>query len=197
MAKSKPPAAELPVILFATPAEWAAWLDEHGADAPGIWMRLGKKNSGLTSIDYAQAVEGALCYGWIDGLKRKYDDVSWIQKFTPRRAKSIWSKINREKVQALIDSGQMRPAGLAAVAAAQADGRWDAAYDSQSNATVPEDLQAALDANPQAKAFFATLNSTNRYAILLRIHQAKRPATRTKRINDFIAMLEKHEKIYP
>lgn len=197
MAKSKPPAAELSVILFATPADWVAWLDEHGADAPGLWVRLGKKNSGLTSIDYAQALEVALCYGWIDGLKRKYDDVSWIQKFTPRRAKSIWSKINREKAQALIARGQMQPAGLAAVEAAQADGRWDAAYDSQSNATVPEDFQAALDANPQAKAFFATLNSTNRYAILFRIHQAKRPATRTKRINDFMAMLEKHEKIYP
>jgi uncharacterized protein YdeI (YjbR/CyaY-like superfamily) len=197
MTPAKQTAAELPVILFATPAAWAGWLDEHGANAKGLWVRLGKKNSGIASIDYAQALEVALCYGWIDGQKRSYDEHSWLQKFTPRGPKSMWSKINRDKALALIEAGEMRPAGLAAVDAARQDGRWDAAYDSQSNATVPEDLQAALDANTAAAAFFATLNRTNRYAILLRIHQAKRTETRAKRIRDFVAMLERHEKIYP
>jgi uncharacterized protein YdeI (YjbR/CyaY-like superfamily) len=188
---------DLPTILFATQAEWTAWLDANGATAKGLWVRLAKKNSGLHSIDYAQALEVALCYGWIDGLKRTYDEQSWLQRFTPRGPKSIWSKINRDKAQALIDAGRMQPAGLAAVEAAQRDGRWDAAYDSQSNATVPDDFQAALDANPAAHAFFATLNSVNRYAILFRIHQAKRAETRAKRIRDFVEMLARQEKIYP
>jgi uncharacterized protein YdeI (YjbR/CyaY-like superfamily) len=149
------------------------------------------------SINYSEALDVALCYGWIDGQKKSYDETSWLQKFTPRGAKSMWSKINREKAQALIDSGQMKPAGLQAIEAAQKDGRWEAAYDSQSNATVPEDFQAALDANPEAKRFFSTLNSVNRYALLFRIHQAKKAETRSKRIHDFIAMLERNEKIYP
>jgi uncharacterized protein YdeI (YjbR/CyaY-like superfamily) len=188
--------SELPIILFDTPAAWATWLEENGAGAKGLWVRLAKKASGIPSIDYTQAVEVALCYGWIDGLKKSYDEKTWLQKFTPRTPKSIWSKINREKAQALIDSGKMRPAGLAAVEAAQRDGRWDAAYDSQSNATVPEDFQAALDANAEAKSFFATLNRVNRYAILFRIHQAKRAETRAKRIADFVAMLARHEKLH-
>ena len=187
----------LPTMLFATPEEWLAWLEANGAEAPGLWLQLAKKGSGLTSITYDQAVEGALCYGWIDGHKRAFDERTWLQKFTPRRPKSIWSKINREKAQRLMDAGQMRPAGLAAVQAAQQDGRWDAAYDSQSNATVPEDFQIALDGNEEAKRFFATLNSTNRYAILFRIHQAKRADTRAKRIADFVAMLARQEKFYP
>jgi uncharacterized protein YdeI (YjbR/CyaY-like superfamily) len=139
----------------------------------------------------------ALCYGWIDGQKNSYDEDSWLQKFTPRGAKSVWSKINREKVAALTASGQMQPSGLRAVELAKQDGRWDAAYDSQSNATVPEDFQAALDASPQAKSFFATLNSVNRYAILFRIQTAKKAETRLKRIEQFIGMLERNEKLYP
>jgi uncharacterized protein YdeI (YjbR/CyaY-like superfamily) len=139
----------------------------------------------------------ALCYGWIDGQKRLYDEASWLQKFTRRGAKSIWSKINREKAEALIQSGQMKPAGLAAVESAKADGRWAAAYDSQSTMTVPEDFQAALDSNERAKTFFATLNRTNRYAILFRIQTAKKAETRARRIAEFIAMLERQEKLYP
>jgi uncharacterized protein YdeI (YjbR/CyaY-like superfamily) len=188
--------SDLPIILFATPAEWTAWLEEHGAHAKGIWVRMAKKNSGIPSIDYAQAVEVALCFGWIDGLKRSYDEETWLQKFTPRGPKSIWSQINRAKAQALIESGQMRAAGMATVAAAQADGRWDAAYASPSNATVPDDLQAALDANPAAQAFFATLDRANRYAVIWRVQQAKRPVTRAKRIADYVAMLARHEKIH-
>jgi len=186
----------LPVILFETQEEWANWLESHGETA-GIWLRMAKKASGIPSIDYQQALEVALCYGWIDGLKKKCDETSWVQKFTPRGRKSIWSKINREKAQALIDNGKMKAGGLAAVKAAQEDGRWAAAYESQSNMSVPEDFQAALDSNVEAKRFFATLNSVNRYAILFRIHQAKRAETRSKRINDFVAMLERNEKIYP
>ena len=188
---------ELPVALFESQADWSDWLDAHQADSPGLWLRLAKKAAGIASVNYNEALEAALCYGWIDGQKKSYDESSWLQKFTPRGAKSIWSKINREKAQQLIESGRMQPAGMAAIEAARHDGRWDAAYDSQRNATVPSDLQAALDNSPAAQAFFATLNSTNRYAILFRIHTAKKPETRAKRIEQFIGMLERHEKLYP
>lgn len=188
---------ELPIILFEKPSDWSSWLEENGAQASGIWLRLAKKASGITSITYAEAVEVALCHGWIDGLKRSYDESSWIQKFTPRRPKSIWSKINRSKVEALMASGQMRPAGLAEVERAKQDGRWDAAYDSYSTAAVPDDFEAALENSPEAKSFFATLNSTNRYAILFRIQTAKKPETRAKRIQEFVRMLEQHEVLYP
>lgn len=188
---------ELLVVLFEHRQAWADWLDENHAASPGIWLRIAKKASGIASISYDEAVEVALCYGWIDGQKKPYDESSWLQKFTPRGAKSVWSKINRGKVEALIESGQMKPAGLKAVESAKQDGRWDAAYDSPSTATVPDDFQAELNRNPQAGAFFATLNSTNRYAILWRIQTAKKAETRAKRIQDFIRMLEKHEKLYP
>ena len=188
---------ELPILLFETQDAWASWLEEHQAEAPGIWLRLAKKATGIASIDYSQALEVALCYGWIDGQKKGYDESSWLQKFTPRGAKSIWSKINREKAQQLIESGRMKPAGMAAIESAQRDGRWDAAYDSQRVAAVPDDLQVALDGNPAARAFFATLNSRNRYAILFRIQTAKKPETRARRIQEFIAMLERHEKLHP
>jgi uncharacterized protein YdeI (YjbR/CyaY-like superfamily) len=196
MTSTKSASKELPVILFETPSDWAQWIEKNQESSTGLWVRLAKKGSGITSIDYQQALEVALCYGWIDGQKKSYDETSWLQKFTPRGAKSIWSKINREKAQALIDSGQMKPAGMRAIEAAQKDGRWAAAYDSQSNATIPDDFQAALDSSPEAKAFFATLNSANRYAILFRLHQAKKAETRAKRIRDFIEMLEKREKIH-
>jgi uncharacterized protein YdeI (YjbR/CyaY-like superfamily) len=188
---------DLPVMLFEHQKDWEAWLDQNHAASSGLWLRLAKKASGLNSVSYAEAVEVALCYGWIDGQTKSYDESSWLQKFTPRGAKSIWSKINREKAQKLIESGQMKPAGLKAIEAAKQDGRWEAAYDSPSRAIVPSDFQAELDKNAQAKAFFATLNSTNRYAILHRIQTAKKAETRTKRIEQFIRMLEKHEKLYP
>jgi uncharacterized protein YdeI (YjbR/CyaY-like superfamily) len=188
---------DLPVILFEQPKDWADWLDKHHGTAAGLWLRLAKKDSGIQSVSYQEALEVALCYGWIDGQKKSYDESSWLQKFTPRGAKSIWSKINREKAEKLIESGQMKPAGLKAVEAARQDGRWEAAYDSFSSATVPDDFQAELDKNAEAKAFFATLNRQNRYAILFRIQTAKKAETRTKRIRQFIEMLEKKEKLYP
>jgi uncharacterized protein YdeI (YjbR/CyaY-like superfamily) len=198
MTSEKPSTTELPILLFGTTEEWAAWLEANQSSSPaGLWLRLAKKGAGISSVTYQQALELALCYGWIDGHKKSYDAESWLQKFTPRRAKSIWSKVNCAKVEALIESGQMRPAGLAEVERARQDGRWAAAYDSQRNASVPEDLQAALDASPAAASFFATLSSTNRYAILFRVQTAKKAETRARRIQQFIAMLEQHETIYP
>ena len=197
MTAKKTSPTELPIMLFEDQAAWAAWLEQNHADAPGLWLRHAKKASGLASVSYAEALDVALCYGWIDGQKKSYDDASWLQKWTPRGARSIWSKINREKALKLIESGQMRPAGLAEVERARQDGRWEAAYDSHSTASVPDDFQAALDSNAEASAFFATLNSTNRYAILFRIQTAKKPETRAKRIQEFIGMLQRHEKLYP
>ena len=185
-----------PVMLFASKNAWASWLDKNQATSVGLWLRLAKKAAELESVTYAEALDVALCYGWIDGQKKSFDQESWLQKFTPRGAKSIWSKINREKAQELIEAGKMQPAGLQAIEKAKQDGRWDAAYDSQSKATVPDDLQAELDRNPQAKAFFATLNSVNRYAILFRIQTAKKVETRARRIQHFIQMLEKNEKLH-
>jgi uncharacterized protein YdeI (YjbR/CyaY-like superfamily) len=192
----KAPAPELPIILFDDQAAWAAWLDEHHADSPGVWLRLAKKGAPYASVSYAEALDDALCYGWIDSQKKTFDQHSFLQKFGPRGARSIWSKVNREKIQALIDAGRMKPAGLQAVESAKADGRWDAAYDPASTATVPDDLQAALDANPKAKEFFATLNGANRYAILFRVQTAKKPETRAKRITTLVEMLERNEKIH-
>ena len=191
------PASELPIMPFATQADWAAWLDQQHAASAGVWLKLFKKNSGIPSMTYAEAVEVALCYGWIDGQKNGFDDQAWLQKFTPRGAKSTWSKINREKVQKLIEAGRMQPAGLAEIERAKQDGRWEAAYDSQSKATIPADFQAELDQNAAARDFFATLNSANRYAMLFRIQTAKKPETRARHIRRFIEMLEKHEKLHP
>ena len=189
--------AELPIELFEDQDAWAAWLESNHADSPGLWLRHAKKASDLASVSYAEALDVALCYGWIDGQKKSYDESSWLQKWTPRGAKSIWSKINREKALKLIEQARIQPAGLAEVERAKQDGRWEAAYDSHSTATVPDDLQAALDSNAEAGAFFATLNSTNRYAILFRIQTAKKAETRAKRIREFIGMLERHEKMHP
>ena len=188
---------DIPIILFEQQKEWADWLDQHHAESAGVWLRLAKKASGIQSVSYEEALEVALSYGWIDGQKKSYDDTSWLQKFTPRGAKSIWSKINVEKAQRLIASGQMKPAGLQAVEAAKRDGRWEAAYDSPGRATVPDDFQAALDNHAEAKAFFATLNGANRYAILWRIQTAKNAETRARRIQQFIEMLAKGEKLHP
>ncbi|MFN8505871.1 YdeI/OmpD-associated family protein [Kouleothrix sp.] len=197
MANDKRPArGDLPALLFATPAEWQAWLDLHHASAPGVWLRLAKKGAATPTPTYDQALEVALCYGWIDSQKRAEDEQLWQQKFTPRGARSIWSKINCAKAEALIAAGRMHPAGLAEVERARQDGRWDAAYDAAGSASVPDDLQAALDASPAAREFFATIDRTNRYAILFRIQTAKKPETRAKRIAQFVAMLERHELIY-
>jgi uncharacterized protein YdeI (YjbR/CyaY-like superfamily) len=192
-AKSTP---DLPVRLFKTQKEWAGWLRENHAASPGLWLRLAKRASGLASVTYDEAVETALCYGWIDGQKKGYDDSSWLQKFTPRGPRSIWSKINREKAERLIKSGQMRAPGLKAIERARQNGQWDGAYDSPGRAAVPEDFQAALDRNAKAKNFFATLDSANRYAILFRIQTAKKAETRARRIQQFVDMLARNEKIH-
>lgn len=197
MPSSKNSRDELPTLAFEQQRDWETWLDEHHAASAGVWIQIAKKASGIASITYDQALETALCYGWIDGQKRSFDDAAWLQKFTPRGPKSIWSKVNRNKVEQLIERGHMKPAGHAAIESAKGDGRWEAAYDSPSMATVPEDFQAALDRNPEASAFFATLNSRNRYAILWRIQTAKKAETRAKRIDEFIGMLARGEVLHP
>jgi uncharacterized protein YdeI (YjbR/CyaY-like superfamily) len=189
-------APDLPILPFKDKKAWSVWLAKHHAKSSGVWLKLSKKDSGVQSVSYPEALEAALCYGWIDGQKAGFDESFWLQKFTPRGPRSIWSKINRDKAEALIASGEMKPAGLAAIERAKEKGQWDAAYDSQSRAAVPDDLQAELDRNPEAKAFFATLESVNRYAIVFRIHNAKKPETRARRIQQFVAMLERHEKIH-
>jgi uncharacterized protein YdeI (YjbR/CyaY-like superfamily) len=187
---------ELPFLPFASQSKWADWLAKQHDKSAGVWLQLAKKDSGISSVTYAEALDIALCYGWIDGQKKSFDEKYFLQKFTPRRPKSIWSKINVEKVERLITSGQMKPAGLKAIEAAKADGRWEQAYASQKNISVPEDFQSALDRNKKAKAFFETLNGTNRYAFLFRIETAKKAETRTKRIQQFVEMLEKNEKFH-
>ena len=189
-------ATDLPILPFASQKKWADWIAKQHDKSSGVWLKLAKKGSEISSVTYDEALEVALCYGWIDGQKKGYDDKYWLQKFTPRAAKSIWSKINTEKAEKLIKSGKMEPAGLKAIEAAKQDGRWDAAYESQKNISVPDDFQAALNKSPKAKVFFATLNSVNRYAILFRIHNAKKPETRAKRIQQFVVMLERGEKLY-
>jgi uncharacterized protein YdeI (YjbR/CyaY-like superfamily) len=188
---------DLPVVPFENKKKWADWLAKQHDKSTGVWLKLAKKDSGIPSITYEQALDVALCYGWIDGQKKGFDDNYWLQKFTPRGPRSIWSKINTEKVERLIASGEMKSAGLKAIELAKQDGRWEAAYASQKNISVPEDFQAALDKNKKAKAFFATLKSAERYSFLFRIHHAKKPETRAKRIQQFVKMLERNEKIHP
>lgn len=188
---------DLPVLPFQTVDDWAAWLDKHHGAAVGIWLKIAKKATGIATVTYAEALPVALQYGWIDGQKRGFDDTWFLQRFTPRRPKSKWSQVNRTKVTELIEQGLMKPAGLQAVEAAKADGRWDAAYPSQSTATVPDDLQEALDANPKAREHFATLSSVNRYAILYRIHESKKPETRARNVEKFVAMLAEGKQIHP
>ncbi|MGO4883474.1 MAG: YdeI/OmpD-associated family protein [Bryobacteraceae bacterium] len=197
--KSEPPstAGDSGIRLFANSGDWLAWLDRHHTTSAGVWLRLAKKGSAIQSVTYAEALEAALCYGWIDAQKRPESDAAWLQRFTPRKSKSIWSKINREKALALIAAGRMQPAGLEQVDRAKKDGRWEAAYDSFRTAAVPEDFEAALDRNPRARAFFATLDRANRYAVLFRIQTAKRTETRARRIQQFVEMLARHEKLHP
>jgi len=181
--------AEQPVHSFATPDELGAWLDKHAEESDGIWLKLAKKASGIPSVVYADAVEIALCHGWIDGQAKRLDDDHYVQRFTPRRARSKWSKINRQKAERLIAEGRMRPGGLREVERAKQDGRWDEAYDSPTTATVPEDFKRALAAEPAARDFFERLGNTKRYSFLYRIEDAKRPETRAKRIAEYVALL--------
>ena len=187
--------AEQPVVFFAAPGDMEAWLEEHGEASDGIWLKFAKKASGTPSVVYAEAVEIALCHGWIDGQVKRLDEQHYLQKFTPRRPRSTWSKINREKAERLMAEGRMRPAGLREVERAKEDGRWDEAYDSPSTATVPDDFRAALDAEPAAAEFFASLGSTRRYSFLYRITDAKRPETRAKRIAEYVELLARGETL--
>ncbi len=189
-------ADDLPVELFAGPPELEAWLEENADSSDGLWLKIAKKGAAEPSVTYAEALELALCFGWIDSQKRGLDDQHFLQRFTPRRPRGRWSKINREKCEALIESGAMRPPGLAEVEAAKDDGRWEAAYAGAATAEVPDDLQRALDASPKAAAFFAELDGANRYAILYRLQDAKKPETRERRLQKFVAMLERGEKIH-
>ena len=189
-------ADELPIHLFAGPDELEDWLEENHAFSQGLWLKIAKKGAGESSVTYGEALELALCFGRIDSQKRGFDETHFLQRFTPRRPRGRWSKINREKAEALIEAEKMRPAGLAEVEAAQADGRWEAAYEGQRTAKVPPDLQRELDANPAAAEFFASLSSANRYAIVYRLDEAKKPETRERRLRKFIAMLERGEKIH-
>ncbi len=188
--------SDLPVVAFPTALEWQHWLSTNHASAIGIWLRFYKKYSGVATVSYDEALDEALCFGWIDGQLKKYDEQSWIQRFTPRRPKSIWSNRNKEHVQRLMAAGRMHHAGLQAVRAAKADGRWENSYDSPSKMTIPEDFLTQLVANTRAKAFFDTLNRANLYAIAWRLQTAKKNETRNKRIAAIIAMLEKGQAFH-
>ena len=187
----------VPNMSFETQQDWEAWLKEHHIDTKGIWLKIAKKEARTPSVSYAEALDSALCYGWIDGRKVALDDKYWLQKFTQRTAKSIWSKVNCDKAEALIAEGRMQPAGLRQVELAKSDGRWERAYESQSKITIPDDFQNALDNNPKAKDFFNSLDSANRYAFLFRIQAVKKPETRFAKIQKYIEMLDQQQKLYP
>jgi uncharacterized protein YdeI (YjbR/CyaY-like superfamily) len=195
--KTKTANASGPVRCFATQAAWAEWLEEKHRNSEGLWLRLAKKGSALRSVTYGEALEVALCYGWIDGQKRGESEQAWLQRFLARSPNSVWSKINRDKAVALIASGRMKAAGFEAIEAAKTAGRWDAAYESPKAAKVPEDLQVALDASPRAREFFQSLDGANRYAVLFRIQTVKKAETRARKIREFIEMLERNERIHP
>jgi len=186
-----------PVISFESGDAWEAWLAEHHATSPGLWLKFAKKGSGITTVSYSEALDVALCYGWIDGQKDKFNGDHWLQRFTPRRPRSKWSRINRDRVASLVARGAMKPVGLREVERAKADGRWEAAYDGQRAAAVPDDLRRELEANAAAREFFATLDSANRYAILYRLQEAKKPETRARRLKTFVTMLSEGKKIHP
>ncbi len=188
--------ADIEIKLFTTPKAWRAWLEKNHTKDEGVWVRFYKKDSGKKSINYAQALDEALCFGWIDGLVNKYDADSYMQKFTPRRSRSMWSKRNREHVARLIMEKRMTPAGLKAIESAKADGRWESAYDSPKNMKVPEDFLKELKKNKKAYAFYQTLNKANTYAIAWRLQTAKEPKTREKRLRALLAMLAEEKKIH-
>ena len=191
------PAEPLPIKLFRSAAAWESWLTRHGASAAGLWLKLGKGPSATETVSYHDALEAALCHGWIDGQKKAFSTTHWLQRFTPRGPRSIWSRRNREKAERLIETGRMRRAGLRAIEQAKGNGRWDAAYDSQVTARPPRELVAALKKSPAARSFFASLDSRNRYAILFRITNARLPTTRKSRIEKFVRMLENGETLHP
>ncbi len=187
----------LPILEFADRRAWELWLEENHESSGGVWLKIARKGAPHPTVTYAEALEEAIRYGWIDGQKAGHDESSWLQRFTRRGPRSKWSQINREKANELIARNRMTAAGLAQVRAAKQDGRWDQAYEPQRRATVPEDLQRALDENPAAKEFFATLTGANRYAFLYRLHQTKTPAARKRRIANYIEMLTEHRTFHP
>jgi uncharacterized protein YdeI (YjbR/CyaY-like superfamily) len=187
---------ELPVVAFRSAQAWQDWLEAEHAGVAGAWLKIAKKGAASPTVSYQEALEVALCFGWIDGQKRPLDEEFWLQRFTPRKPGSKWSSINTRKAEALIEAGRMRPAGLREVAQARADGRWQAAYAGQRTASVPDDLREALAANPAAAAFFETIGSVNRYAIIYRIGAVKRPETRARKIDQFVRMLAEHKTIH-
>ena len=188
---------DLPVHAFRDEGAFERWLSRNHDRSKGIWIRVAKRDSGIASVTHAEALEVALCYGWIDGQRRALDATHFLQRFTPRRPKSMWSQINREKAARLVGTGRMQPPGLREIERARADGRWDAAYAGQRSATVPEELQRLLDRNKKARAFFETLDSRNRYAFIWRVQEAKKPETRVRRAEQFVAMLAKGEVLHP
>ncbi|HEU4914249.1 MAG TPA: YdeI/OmpD-associated family protein [Candidatus Saccharimonadales bacterium] len=193
-ANNKP--TDYPILFFEDQKGWEDWLSQNHATQNGAWLKFAKKGTGVKSTNHAETLDVALCYGWIDGQAKSIDETYYLQKYTPRRAKSIWSKINIGKVEKLIAEGKMQPAGQAEIDRAKADGRWEQAYHSPANMTVPEDFQKALDTDPTAKEFFGSLSKTNTYAFLWRIATAKKPETRARRIEKFIDMLHKGEKLH-
>jgi uncharacterized protein YdeI (YjbR/CyaY-like superfamily) len=188
--------AGLPILAFADARAFEAWLEAQGLLAPGLWLRLAKKGAPQRTLTKSEAIDAALCHGWIDGQLDAFDDYTWLTRFTPRKPRSKWSKLNCARATALLAAGRMRPAGLAQIAMARTDGRWDVAYAPASTAEAPPDLAAVLDANPKAAAFFATLTGANRYAILYRIGAVKTPEARARKIAQFVAMLERGETIH-
>ncbi len=194
--KNKPGKEDQPIIPFASQQVWEQWLEQNHLEANGVWIQFYKKNSGIASVTYPEALDVALCYGWIDAQSKSIDELSYKQHFTPRRSKSIWSKRNIEHIARLTEAGRMKPAGFKQVEAAQADGRWQQAYDSPSNMTLPEDFAIELAKNERAFAFYNSLNKTNKYAIGWRIQTAKRPETKEKRMREILEMLEREEKFH-
>ncbi len=192
-----PTAKDLPALSFATARAWSKWLATHHASSRGLWLKIAKRGSGSASVTHAEALDGALAWGWIDGQRGAFDDVWWLQRFTPRTAKSAWSKINRAKAERLIAAGTMETPGIAAMERAKRDGRWERAYDGARSSSVPADLAAAFARNARARAFFETLDGANRYAILYRVQTAKKPETRAERIRRFVALCARHETIHP
>jgi uncharacterized protein YdeI (YjbR/CyaY-like superfamily) len=188
---------DLPQHAFASAADWEQWLERNHVASEGVWIRMAKRDAGIDSVRYPEVLDSAICFGWIDGRREALDERSFLQRFTPRRSRSRWSRINRDKAERLIADDRMRPAGLAEVERAQKDGRWEAAYEGQRSIGIPDDLQGELDARPKARAFFAELDSQNRYAILYRLQDAKKPETRAQRLAKFVAMLEAGERIHP
>jgi len=195
--KLKPGApADFPIVSFKSQKEWHRWLDNNHSKLNGVWLRFFKKDSGVKSVNYAEAVDEALCYGWIDGHSKKFDTDSWIQKYTPRRTRSIWSKRNIENILRLKKEGRMKPTGIKAAEEAKTDGRWEKAYDSPAKMKVPEDFLKALSKNKKALAFFNSLNKTNMFAITWRLQTAKKTETRKKRMKAILEMLSKEEKFH-